>query len=79
MLDLAPESARQLSWLAPANSVEQIERKARLMKAMDALNAKYHTQLVWHAAQQPSTIQKNRQHQSAAYTTRWTELPRVKA
>lgn len=79
MLDLAPESARQLSWLAPANSIDQVERKVRLMKAIDALNAKYHTNLVWHAAEQPGTVQPNRQHRSASYTTRWADLPRVKA
>ena len=79
MLDLAPESARQLSWLAPANSVEQVERKARLMKAMDALNAKYRTNLVWHAAEQPGIVRPNRQHRSASYTTSWADLPRVKA
>lgn len=79
LLDLAPAAARQLSWLVPIEQTLQQERKARVMRAMDALNYKYNTQLIWHAAEHKGEIAPTREFQSDAYTTRWTDLPKIKA
>ena len=78
MLDLAPETAQQLSWLAPEKPA-QLDRRANVMRAMDELNEKYHTRLIRHAAEQPKSEIRHGNSHSRAYTTSWVELPTVAA
>ncbi|HSX28238.1 MAG TPA: DUF4113 domain-containing protein [Candidatus Saccharimonadales bacterium] len=77
-LDLAPENAQQLSWLSSETPVRLDERK-ELMQAVDALNTKYHTRLVYHAVEPAASEMLQGTRRSHAYTTSWQELPRVNA
>ncbi|HEV2412851.1 MAG TPA: Y-family DNA polymerase [Candidatus Saccharimonadales bacterium] len=78
LLDLSSERAKQLSWLIDESPLED-KRRTRLMQTVDAINEKYHSELVWHAAQQRMQAGPWRKalRKSPAYTTRWADLPRV--
>lgn len=77
-LDLAPEEAQQLSWLS-GQKPEDLDKRARLMQAIDGINAKYHTLLVRHAVERNSAGLRQGSHHSQPYTTDWRALPSVKA
>lgn len=79
LLDLASEEVKQLSWLVK-NDPHLHERQKSLMHAVDSLNSKYYTRLVWHAAEQQNQQQdwrKKTAETSRRYTTSWQELPTV--
>ncbi len=75
LLDL--RGVRQLAF----DSVpDDLDRRARLMKAVDGLNDLYHTRLVRHASEhlEDARWRSKRELRSPAYTTNWRELRRVK-
>lgn len=75
-----------LQQFSPRNQVqadlfEQTDHKrsARLMKAIDAINATHGAGRVHSAAQSTEGIKMNRNHLSPSYTTRWSEIIVVNA
>ena len=78
LLDLSSERAKQLSWLIHEDpSLDK--RRSRLMETVDKLNDKYHSELIWHAAEQRLQAGPWRKatRKSPAYTTRWSDLPEL--
>ena len=55
-----------------------LERDGRLSSALDSLTSAYGRGAVRFATQGDGRIRMNREHQSPHYTTRWTDLPKVK-
>ena len=78
LTDLQPESARQLTfWEAAATDQESA---GRLMKTLDRINARYGKDTVQYAC---AGIEKGwemrREKMSPEFTTRWPDIPKVKA
>lgn len=75
LLDLVPAEAVQLSWLAK-DSPGQLDRRADLMRSIDAINLKYHTRLIRQAIEPPGSLRMVTK-KSPDYTTSWHALPKV--
>lgn len=77
LLDLAPTTAWQMSLLD--QNPNQLDRQVALMSAVDGINQKYGTRLVYHGSEQilGAKWQSRSQLRSPAYTTSWQSLPRV--
>ena len=78
LTDLQPESARQLTfWEAAATDQESA---GRLMKTLDRINARYGKDTVQYAC---AGIEKGwemrREKMSPEFTTRWPDIPKVRA
>ena len=54
------------------------ERDARLSKTLDAINGAYGSGTVRFGVQGDGQVLSAHEHRSPHYTTRWTELPKVK-
>lgn len=77
LLDLHSRAARQLAF---TDEPAIIDRRGALMATVDSLNKRYHTRLVRHASEHIENIQWHSKHQlqSQSYTTKWTDLRKVK-
>ena len=81
LTDLQPETAQQLT-LTDDTSVKKLEKNVKINKSLDSLNSKFGPRTVAFGAQ--GTLNKQewdskRQLQTPAYTTRWSQIPIVKA
>jgi DNA polymerase V len=77
LLNLTPKEALQLSFL---QGPKGLDRQARLMQTVDALNTRFGTRLVRHASEHPedASWRSKREHRSPSYTTSWQGLQTVK-
>jgi DNA polymerase V len=79
LLDLAPAGRRQESLFAAPEAADP-EHSARLMEALDRINRRHGRGALRYASEAVSDDWRMRQRlKSPAYTTRWKELPEVKA
>lgn len=76
LLGLHSAQARQLAF---TDKPGEIDRKAKLMQTVDALNKRYHARLVRHASEhiENAAWHGRRERSSPAYTTNWGQLPKV--
>ena len=78
MLDLVPSDQQQSALFGPSS--DERERCGRRMEAIDRINRTFGRQTIHFGSEALSDHWKMRaQLKSPAYTTRWDELPRVKA
>ena len=80
MFDLQEKSSRQLTLMESAVSPAD-EWQARLMKVLNGINDKFGRGTLRSLSQGPEKAfwQMRRNILSGAFTTKWTELPEVKA
>jgi DNA polymerase V len=76
LLDLHSQDAQQLNF---QTDMADLDRKDRLMHAVDSINSKYATRLVTHASESigRQAWHSKREQRSPFYTGSWHELPKV--
>lgn len=77
LLDLHSHAARQLAF---TDEPALIDRRTHLMDTLDTLNKRYNMRLVRHASEhiEDAKWHSKRQLRSQAYTTKWSELRKVR-